>query len=230
MANQWYVHRDAGPVGPLSDAELRRMAAHGEILPTALVSKDGRAWHAAESVRGLKFGVVAVARPAGDVSVAAAAKETKKTPVGCWWGIGLAVIYFGWVAYASIPTPSPSEVIAKVLGARSVTEVEGQITKRILPFLDRVTKSGGTIAQSWTSAQILEEAHLAPVHGGGCNILMDVQYKDDQGNTHAGLFLFRMVKPFRWGRQRWLVDDVSLIRIDGRPIEPPRSMGEWRGP
>lgn len=60
MAEQWYVGRQGNREGPMSSADLRRLAATGLLAPSDLVWRDGMTdWVAAGSIRGL----FAVAEP-----------------------------------------------------------------------------------------------------------------------------------------------------------------------
>jgi hypothetical protein len=54
MAQEWYYARDNEPQGPISAAELRRLAGAGQLRPDDLVWHEGLTeWSAARNVRGL---------------------------------------------------------------------------------------------------------------------------------------------------------------------------------
>lgn len=54
MAVDWYYVRDDQQVGPVSSAELKRLADTGELVPTDMVSKKGLGkWVPASSIKGL---------------------------------------------------------------------------------------------------------------------------------------------------------------------------------
>jgi len=54
VADEWYYASNGQPIGPVSSAALREMAASGTLLPTALVWKEGMSqWAPASATRGL---------------------------------------------------------------------------------------------------------------------------------------------------------------------------------
>ncbi len=54
MGNEWHYARQGKQLGPVSAAELKHLAAGGQIAPTDMVWKDGMAkWASASSVSGL---------------------------------------------------------------------------------------------------------------------------------------------------------------------------------
>lgn len=54
MTKQWHYTRDSEKLGPVSDAELRQLAAKGSLQPDDLIWKEGMTdWRKASSVKGL---------------------------------------------------------------------------------------------------------------------------------------------------------------------------------
>src|SRR5947209_3115441 len=53
VSSVWYVERDSEPVGPMSAAQLKRLADDGKLKPTDRVRRDEGAWVAASTVKGL---------------------------------------------------------------------------------------------------------------------------------------------------------------------------------
>lgn len=54
MAHQWYYTKGDTKIGPVSAAELKRLAQNSELLPDDLVWREGlREWMAAKRIRGL---------------------------------------------------------------------------------------------------------------------------------------------------------------------------------
>lgn len=54
MAAQWYYEQGGEPIGPISGAELKQLAADGQLSPTDQVWKEGLAdWTEASQVKGL---------------------------------------------------------------------------------------------------------------------------------------------------------------------------------
>jgi hypothetical protein len=64
MSNEWYYTRQKKQCGPVSDADLRKLATKGELAPTDKVWKKGmEKWVAADTIKGL-FGGGSGDRPA----------------------------------------------------------------------------------------------------------------------------------------------------------------------
>ena len=65
MAAEWYYDGGSGNrIGPVSSAEVRKLAASGQLQPTALVWREGfDGWIAASRVKGLVFSDIASAAP-----------------------------------------------------------------------------------------------------------------------------------------------------------------------
>jgi hypothetical protein len=75
LANEWFYQKDGQEIGPLSPADLRRLASSGQLLPTDPVRKaDMDRWAKASALKGL-FPAVG-AEPA----VTAAAAPTSQSP------------------------------------------------------------------------------------------------------------------------------------------------------
>jgi hypothetical protein len=93
VATAWYVER-AGeqPVGPLSAAQLKRLADEGKLKPTDRVRRDEGAWVAASSVKGLFTPAASQPAPPPEPLPPEpdAAPEPKK-PKGLWDQLGDAV-------------------------------------------------------------------------------------------------------------------------------------------
>jgi TM2 domain-containing membrane protein YozV len=68
VSQEWYYSVDGDRQGPVSGAELKKLAEAGTLKATDLVWKDGMAdWVAAKSIKGL-FGTSGVAAPASSKS------------------------------------------------------------------------------------------------------------------------------------------------------------------
>ena len=66
---EWYYARDNRQMGPVSSAELKRLATFDELRPDDLVWREGMTeWAAARNVRGLFEEEVAPAAAAGGVA------------------------------------------------------------------------------------------------------------------------------------------------------------------
>lgn len=55
-STKWYIQLRGQVIGPMSEAELRELAAHGGTMPQTPVSRDGVTWTTAVSVPGLQVG------------------------------------------------------------------------------------------------------------------------------------------------------------------------------
>jgi hypothetical protein len=93
MATEWYVFREPEPLGPLTAADLKSMAAEGAIFPSSLVSVDRKVWREAGAVRGLEFAATSArpARPASRLWIGLAALGV---PVGFVVGFALFIFLF----------------------------------------------------------------------------------------------------------------------------------------
>jgi hypothetical protein len=89
MPNQWYCNCSGKNFGPFNDAQLRQLAAGGQLKPTDLVWKDGmRVWEPASKLRGLFPPPAPMAIPVPVASVAPPAPVAYRpvTASGrCWY-------------------------------------------------------------------------------------------------------------------------------------------------
>lgn len=53
----WYASIDGQQIGPLTSADIRSMAASGQLRPDSYVCRDGSDWVPASRVKGLAFAV-----------------------------------------------------------------------------------------------------------------------------------------------------------------------------
>jgi hypothetical protein len=82
MADEWYYTRQGQQQGPVAAAQLKQLAAAGQLLPTDLVWKEGLAnWVAASSARGLFPPMSARTAPAATNPVPAAGRIQSVAPV-----------------------------------------------------------------------------------------------------------------------------------------------------
>jgi hypothetical protein len=117
MAHEWYIQHGAKQYGPLTSANLKKLAAERKITPSTQVRLGAQGnWVPASRVQGLFAAQPAAAPPAAhplDDELPPLASPPVPPPMAS----PLARLPFGTVAPAAKAEPAESPIAAKILGA-----------------------------------------------------------------------------------------------------------------